>query len=311
MPREARESGKGAEICGKNAESWYRHINAPEGRGRQLMNGFLYLITGCEKSQSWGSASFQNVAPDFQLSFKPNANTNTGYNYRWRRGTPARTKQFMNPTPDQENLTNQTLFLHGFSISLGEGLWGKLFGDVSVEQITDSYLKNPHSTSVPFSSRGSSAFGVFGFLRGNSSGGRDNIDHHADDEVNISEIAATPNVFHPSRIINSYLAEKVPLATVVLTHDDDWGQVLRADDKESPIRNPSEWVQRILTDFTVTEEDGTIYLIRNAVTEAITDDNSALARQIGTAEGSRSIHYERYSHDKRSHRFQGDNPICR
>ncbi|KAJ7170938.1 hypothetical protein C8R43DRAFT_850961, partial [Mycena crocata] len=57
----------------KNAETWYRYINAPKGRGCRLVNSFLYLITGCEKSQSWGMASFQNVAADnkFQLSFKP------------------------------------------------------------------------------------------------------------------------------------------------------------------------------------------------------------------------------------------------
>ncbi|KAJ7476161.1 hypothetical protein FB451DRAFT_1007054, partial [Mycena latifolia] len=46
----------------KNAESWYKYINAPEGLGRRLVNGFLYLITGWEKSESWGMATFQNVA---------------------------------------------------------------------------------------------------------------------------------------------------------------------------------------------------------------------------------------------------------
>ncbi|KAJ7227444.1 hypothetical protein GGX14DRAFT_329722, partial [Mycena pura] len=45
----------------KHAESWYRHVNAPEGRGRQLVNGFLYLITGCEQAESWGMACYQNV----------------------------------------------------------------------------------------------------------------------------------------------------------------------------------------------------------------------------------------------------------
>ncbi|KAJ7211416.1 hypothetical protein GGX14DRAFT_326569, partial [Mycena pura] len=43
----------------RNAESWYRYVN--ETRGRGLTNGSLYLITGCEKSQSGGMASFQNV----------------------------------------------------------------------------------------------------------------------------------------------------------------------------------------------------------------------------------------------------------
>jgi hypothetical protein len=65
----------------KNAESWYKHVNAPEGRGRRLVNGFLYLITGCEKSQSWGMATFQNVAAEkeFQLLFKPQTDAAAGW----------------------------------------------------------------------------------------------------------------------------------------------------------------------------------------------------------------------------------------
>ncbi|KAJ7285279.1 hypothetical protein C8J57DRAFT_970135, partial [Mycena rebaudengoi] len=41
------------------AESWYKYVNGVRGRG--LANGGLYLITGCEKTKSWGIASFQNV----------------------------------------------------------------------------------------------------------------------------------------------------------------------------------------------------------------------------------------------------------
>ncbi|KAJ7615156.1 hypothetical protein DFH06DRAFT_963746, partial [Mycena polygramma] len=42
----------------KNAESWYRHINGERGLGRELANGGLHLITGCEKAESWGIATF-------------------------------------------------------------------------------------------------------------------------------------------------------------------------------------------------------------------------------------------------------------
>ncbi|KAJ7757754.1 hypothetical protein DFH07DRAFT_699793, partial [Mycena maculata] len=48
--------GKMQEYAAKNAESWYRYINDVRGRG--LTNGALYLVTGCEKSPSWGMASF-------------------------------------------------------------------------------------------------------------------------------------------------------------------------------------------------------------------------------------------------------------
>ncbi|KAJ7471383.1 hypothetical protein B0H11DRAFT_1685337, partial [Mycena galericulata] len=40
----------------KNAESWYKHVNGARGRG--LANGSLYLVSGCEKSRSWGMAAF-------------------------------------------------------------------------------------------------------------------------------------------------------------------------------------------------------------------------------------------------------------
>ncbi|KAJ7908190.1 hypothetical protein B0H13DRAFT_1479018, partial [Mycena leptocephala] len=40
----------------KHAESWYKYVNGPRGRG--LANGDLYLVTGCEKARSWGMASY-------------------------------------------------------------------------------------------------------------------------------------------------------------------------------------------------------------------------------------------------------------
>ncbi|KAJ6568694.1 hypothetical protein B0H19DRAFT_909469, partial [Mycena capillaripes] len=36
-----------------HAESWFKYINGPRGRG---ISGSLYLVTGCEKTVSWGQA---------------------------------------------------------------------------------------------------------------------------------------------------------------------------------------------------------------------------------------------------------------
>jgi hypothetical protein len=114
----------------------------------------------------------------------------------------------MNPTHSRENVGNQTLFLHGFSISLGEGIWGRLFGDVSVAEITESYLDKPRSGFVPFSSGGPSVAGLFGFRGGKTSGGGNDAEQNDEEQVTISEFDAIPDLFHPAQIINTYLMEK-------------------------------------------------------------------------------------------------------
>jgi hypothetical protein len=204
----------------ENAESWYKYINAPEGHGRRLVNGFLYLITGCEKAQSWGIATFQNVATDkeFRLRFKPRSNSaDVGYEYRWRKGSPAHKKHFRSTG---ENLTNQTLFIHGFSISLGEGIWGRLFPNVGIGQITGHQAwKSSQSGFVPFGSQTSWLSGSFSFMGGSkkSDGDRKDAEGMDADGVGISGISTTPQVFHPSHVINQYLVKKVLCNFILLT----------------------------------------------------------------------------------------------
>ncbi|KAJ7649647.1 hypothetical protein FB45DRAFT_706398, partial [Roridomyces roridus] len=121
-----------------NAESWYQHSNGT--RGRRLSNGSLYLITGREKARAWGMASFQNAAArsPFRLAFQPVSDGHTSaYKYRWTASGPARTKT-SGQIPAEDEALNQTVFIHGFSISLGTGIWGKLFKGVEISQIVDS-----------------------------------------------------------------------------------------------------------------------------------------------------------------------------
>ncbi|KAJ7798017.1 hypothetical protein B0H13DRAFT_1521250, partial [Mycena leptocephala] len=92
-----------------HAESWFKYINGPRGRG---LDGSLYLVTGCEKAPSWGVASFHTVDNTFQLSFKP---VDGATRYRWR-GNPAQ-KKYHDASTIHETLWNQTTFIHGLSIS--------------------------------------------------------------------------------------------------------------------------------------------------------------------------------------------------
>ena len=47
------------DFAAENAESWYRFINGP--CGWELGNGELRLVTGCDKTTSWGLAAYQNI----------------------------------------------------------------------------------------------------------------------------------------------------------------------------------------------------------------------------------------------------------
>lgn len=154
----------------KHAKSWYKYVN--EARGRGLVNGSLYLVTGWEKAKSWGMASFHDVSlqNEFQLWFRPTADADDGYRYRWQ--APYCHHKHADPPPVDGTPLNQTTFIHAFTISLSEGMWGMLFGDVEICELVD-YSTSPDESGrsfVPYGSQGSSSMWSF-FGGGSVSGG--------------------------------------------------------------------------------------------------------------------------------------------
>ncbi|KAJ7649656.1 hypothetical protein FB45DRAFT_560 [Roridomyces roridus] len=219
----------------QNAESWYKYVN--EVRGRRLANGSLYLITGWEKARAWGMANYRQHTTQrpFRLSFEPTTGDNMGVvrpKYRWTASGPARTRT-SGFIPTEDAPLNQTVFLHGFSISLGDSIWGKLFKDVGICQIVDSNAGQHNGGYVPFGSPGQSSFtwaGLFGGYGSTVPGGKQcaaENDRLRQQAVTISELSPTKELFHPSRIINDYIHRKFPDAAVVMTHDDDWRDILK------------------------------------------------------------------------------------
>ncbi|KAJ7249243.1 hypothetical protein B0H12DRAFT_1019767, partial [Mycena haematopus] len=141
------------DYAAKHAESWYKYANVKRGRG--IENGELYLVTGSEKAQSWGIATFNDVPlqTEFQLFFRPTTDAGIGHKYRWH-GRRCYRKCFDSPpvgTP-----LNQTTFIHAFAISVGKRIWDRLFG-VGVCQLVDSsFLEKSGGSFVPYGSQGSS-----------------------------------------------------------------------------------------------------------------------------------------------------------
>ncbi|KAJ7285226.1 hypothetical protein C8J57DRAFT_711744 [Mycena rebaudengoi] len=211
-----------------HADSWYKFVNGPRGRG--LENGSLYLITGWEKCPSWGMASFQAVPveDEFQLSFKPTAGADTGYKYRWGRGNRAHRKQADAPSGAASPI-NQTVFVHGLTISLRNSIWGRLFGDVEICQLTDPPSPRQTGQFVPYASQQSLFSWAAGSFGGGSSTGRKHSAGQDDSAVTISDFPPTSTIFHPSRLFNDYLLRQAPEATVAITHDNDWLDIFRDD----------------------------------------------------------------------------------
>ncbi|KAJ7710662.1 hypothetical protein B0H17DRAFT_4218 [Mycena rosella] len=258
----------------KNAESWYKYINGERGRG--LSNGALYLVTGLEKSQSWGMAAFQEVTiqTEFQLSFKPTVADRC----RWIASGPATTKA-SGPIPIHDEPLNQTLFIHGLSISLGNGIWGRLFKGVEICQLTESQLGRPNNQFLPYASQGFLSSWSWGFLGGGGTQGGKQCAGRSEDPngVDVSQFPPASPIFHPSQVINIYLLAKFPSATVVMSHDDDWRDILQRYDEPPAVRNSFNLLQQICDQYVAIEEDGAVFLakkypeglatIRNTITQ--------------------------------------------
>ncbi|KAF7336872.1 Pleiotropic drug resistance ABC transporter protein [Mycena venus] len=255
-----------------HAESWYKYINGPRGRG--LANGALYLVTGREKAPSWGMASFHSVGDGFKLAFKStlvDSAIGSFSQYRWS-GSRAQTKSY-HPSPRNNARLNQTTFIHGLSISISTGIWGRLFGTVELREIVESRLGSSNAHSMSQNPGSSSSFSwSLGFLGGGTAAGGK---HHLEQKhVSLSDLSPISKIFHPGELINDYILQKAPQATVVMSHDDDWSSILGDDQSTGyKIQNVSELLQRIDEQFSVTQKDEGLGVVTN---ETITAPVTAL-----------------------------------
>ncbi|KAJ6472586.1 hypothetical protein C8R45DRAFT_787153, partial [Mycena sanguinolenta] len=96
------------------AENWYANITGAD-------NGSLYLVTGCEKAMSWGLASYHSTqdGDEFQASFRPIQPNDDNPQYQWMGSGrfPAQHKHYNRPASISD-IWNQTVFIHGFCISI-------------------------------------------------------------------------------------------------------------------------------------------------------------------------------------------------
>ena len=130
------------EFAAENAESWYRFVNGP--CGWELGNGDLLLITGCDKTTSWGLAAYPNIQSEGNFSDSPGGpllrfrNTSDagigvlGTTYFWEHEGTAVVKVGPEFEVDGDMLgdgaraRNQCTFIRSHAITLSEAEWTRV-----------------------------------------------------------------------------------------------------------------------------------------------------------------------------------------
>jgi len=100
---------------GTHAESWYSYVNGP-CMGRRVANGDLCLVIGCDKTTSWGIATFSNQTK-LQLQFHPVISSdNARRHYTWEHSGTAHSLR-VSPGGGQSP-RNQCLFVRYLNFKL-------------------------------------------------------------------------------------------------------------------------------------------------------------------------------------------------
>jgi len=148
------------EHIGIYAESWYQYANGPD-MGRRLKNGDLCLVIGCDKTTSWGIATFSNSSTSSRLQFKRAAESsgNLGRSYIWEHSGTADSPR-VGPS-QRASYPNQCLFIRYLTIKLLESAWSGLREPNGVEIRMESHgTPTPGSKqSNPTNLRSSRTFG--------------------------------------------------------------------------------------------------------------------------------------------------------
>jgi hypothetical protein len=157
-----------------HAANWYKFVNGP--RGREAQNGDVRVVVGCDKSTSWGMATFANTSSaqqsNFRLKFRPlqgqqQSQHNAGTAYAWEHSGVAEVRVGPEPGENEElgetptrQLRNQCLFMRTLSVTLSDSLWAETFpGTVSAvnqegsqPEYRGQYLRPPNPNTSSSSS---------------------------------------------------------------------------------------------------------------------------------------------------------------
>lgn len=128
-----RHLSKFREYAALHANSWYKYANGT--MGREIENGELHLVTGCDKTSAWGIATFSGHGVSQDSPHLITFNTEQGpdgLTCSWDHSGQVDVKACpASPLSPQDRLRNQCTFLRSHTVSLSEEEWAKLMSAIS------------------------------------------------------------------------------------------------------------------------------------------------------------------------------------
>ncbi|KAF9526462.1 hypothetical protein CPB83DRAFT_462872 [Crepidotus variabilis] len=230
----------------QHAESWYKFAHGP--CGRNVANGELRLVYGCDKSIAWGMAAFSNTT-NAELKFSKSQHRSDGESsYSWEHSEIAEAARVGPGGHDNKDVgrlgnpaRNQCLFLRSMTVTLATHIWEGLGLGIRAEPMFQESTLSLSDQSL-WSMDPATILGteyVFRLLSGV------NAVLHAAEASGSSEVAVPVNkvrmqdgrkpflndvslmvVSHPSSIINKLLFRLYPTATMAITTDAAWQAIL-------------------------------------------------------------------------------------
>jgi hypothetical protein len=184
------------DIALRNGSAWYDHVNGASGFNRMTVNGSLYLVTGCDKSSSWGVASFSSASGQCEISLTFSAcqviEGNVSVAYSWERPGTVAVRESQRCNVDvAPRKKNQCSFIRGFKITVREGPLSKLKNPVKVSPIDrnkpEKFIGSRHSRIPGFEHGSPSLLGppLNTFSKGSPPGSDDS--EHYDSVSHITE----------------------------------------------------------------------------------------------------------------------------
>ncbi|KAJ4473795.1 hypothetical protein J3R30DRAFT_3406645 [Lentinula aciculospora] len=259
------------QYANRNAHRWFTYVE--DARGRESEDLSLYIITGTDRTSSFGVASFCNTQnQEMNLRFNIDGHTHmhfwSKHHYAESRSGP---RLALGDPLGIDRPVNQSIFLRGFKINKRKNSKGKETNHQVESMIPNDSSKRQgnsfHNQLASTSKIGSASKGWNSWDTPAQAGGRRAPDPQRKEQENVKveHVPSHAASYHPCDTINSFMIELLSATpgsvgsgpSFAISHDDDWRSVW--DEGNPRLPTEQDLIRRICSKSKFVIDNGTIY----------------------------------------------------